>query len=574
MLQEGKRYVFDLDNTLCDTKKKGDGNWDYLNANPFAERIILVNKLYDEGNYIIIETARGSVSKKNWYEETYNQLVSYGLKFHELRTGVKFNGDVFIDDKGINSEVFFDEKKYQLKKTNLLQTKIELFNEIFVEKNLDRLNEYVFCINKNIENPSIEKIYLVCNKDLYETNIEYFEDLFQNKIKENTKINLILEENKRFTFNNFIYYTKKILQKGTIAVVSNLDIFIPNTENWKNLEKDFFQYTENDYCLALSRTEYINDSYSFRDERAWKSGEFADCWVFKTPIKISENDFPFEIPVGSAPTCDNHMFLIMGNTHEKVFNWAEKYIIYHLDLVRKPDVLEKKSGRMIMNDDVVKLKENYFDKIPPEKWRITPYQNWDRIIKQIKYEKMQKGALEDKFAFQELEKLINQFNIKRIIETGTYYGWSTKKMSELGLRIDTIEINEKFYKETKKTLTQENVKMHLGNSVNVLKEIIEDGEENLLIFIDSHWGELPLLQELEVIKNKKIEPVILIHDFYVPDENGKAKFGYDTYGNITLNFEFIEKSLNEIYPNGFDFYYTKEIEFCNSGTIYITPKTT
>jgi hypothetical protein len=101
-------YVFDLDNTLCDTKKKEDGNWDYMNSKPFTERIKLVNNLYDEGNRIIVETARGCVSKNNWYEQTYHQLVSFGLKFHELRTGVKFNADFFIDDKAINSNVFFN----------------------------------------------------------------------------------------------------------------------------------------------------------------------------------------------------------------------------------------------------------------------------------------------------------------------------------------------------------------------------------------------------------------------------------------------------------------------------------
>jgi FMN phosphatase YigB (HAD superfamily) len=101
-------YVFDLDNTLCDTKKKEDGNWDYLNAEPFNNRIKVVNDLYEKGNYIIIETARGCVSKKNWYEETYHQLVGFGLKFHELRAGVKFNADFFIDDKAINSNDFFN----------------------------------------------------------------------------------------------------------------------------------------------------------------------------------------------------------------------------------------------------------------------------------------------------------------------------------------------------------------------------------------------------------------------------------------------------------------------------------
>jgi FMN phosphatase YigB (HAD superfamily) len=103
-----KRYVFDLDNTLCDTKKKENGDWDYLGADPFQDRIDFVNNLYEEGHYIIIETARGCVSKKNWYEKTFNQLINFGLKFHELRTGVKFNADFFVDDKAINSNDFFN----------------------------------------------------------------------------------------------------------------------------------------------------------------------------------------------------------------------------------------------------------------------------------------------------------------------------------------------------------------------------------------------------------------------------------------------------------------------------------
>lgn len=102
-----KRYVIDLDHTLCDTKKNKDGKWNYLQALPFPSRIEKVNKLYESGNYIIIETARGFWTKLNWYLETYNQLVSWGLKFHELRTGIKYAADYYIDDKAINSEEFF-----------------------------------------------------------------------------------------------------------------------------------------------------------------------------------------------------------------------------------------------------------------------------------------------------------------------------------------------------------------------------------------------------------------------------------------------------------------------------------
>lgn len=568
-----KRYVFDLDNTLCDTKKSDFGNWDYLNSKPFKERIDFVNNLFDNGNYIIIETARGTSSKKNWYEETYKQLIDFGLKFHELRTGVKFNGDIFIDDKGINSEIFFDNLKFQIENPTPQQTKMTLFNEIFVEKNDLRLNEYVYCINKNIQNKFIKKIYLVCNKDLFSSNREYFRILFEEKIIENTKVVLLLEDKKRFTFNSFLNYSKKLLRENEIVAVSNLDIFIPQTIEWKKLEQDFFQHTKNEGCLALSRTEYVNDNYNFRDERAWKSGEFADCWIMKTPIKISETDFPFEIPVGSAPTCDNHMFLIMSNTHKKVFNWADKYVVYHYDLIRKPDVLEKKAGRMIMNEDVVKLEEKFFEKIPESKWKITPYQDWEKTLNKFKLEnKMEKGALEDKIAFEELKKLVTKNGIKRIIETGTYLGWSTKKLCELDLKVDTIEIDETFHEKAKSNLISDNLTLHLGDSVEILNKILSEGEENVLIFIDSHWYDLPILKELQVVEEKKIKPTIIIHDFFVPDENGNAKFGFDIYDGIVLNFEYIKEKLNKIYGDNFEYYYTEKIDCVNSGSIYILPK--
>lgn len=102
------RYIFDLDHTLCDTQKQENGDWDYVGALPYPGRIEKVNQLYEEGHYIIVETARGSVSRMNWYEKTHNQLVGFGLKFHELRTGVKFHGDYYVDDKGINSNDFFN----------------------------------------------------------------------------------------------------------------------------------------------------------------------------------------------------------------------------------------------------------------------------------------------------------------------------------------------------------------------------------------------------------------------------------------------------------------------------------
>lgn len=94
-------YCFDLDDTLCEYKGY------HSKAKPYRERIAKVNQLYDLGHIIIIETARGSMSGKNWQEFTENQLKKWGLKYHQLRTGVKIHADFYIDDKAINEKDFF-----------------------------------------------------------------------------------------------------------------------------------------------------------------------------------------------------------------------------------------------------------------------------------------------------------------------------------------------------------------------------------------------------------------------------------------------------------------------------------
>jgi D-beta-D-heptose 7-phosphate kinase/D-beta-D-heptose 1-phosphate adenosyltransferase len=93
------RYVIDIDGTICSTDEKRN----YLEAEPFPEAIKEINKLYDKGNYIILFTARGASSGKNWHDLTVQQLQQWGVKHHELIDKGKPNGDIFIDDKGLNA---------------------------------------------------------------------------------------------------------------------------------------------------------------------------------------------------------------------------------------------------------------------------------------------------------------------------------------------------------------------------------------------------------------------------------------------------------------------------------------
>lgn len=85
------------------------GKRSYDLAEPNQENIAKINKLYDDGWYVIYWTARGGseASKKVgrcYYDFTWKQLESWGCKFHDLSTGskgkyVKPALDLVIDDK-------------------------------------------------------------------------------------------------------------------------------------------------------------------------------------------------------------------------------------------------------------------------------------------------------------------------------------------------------------------------------------------------------------------------------------------------------------------------------------------
>jgi len=108
-----KTYVIDIDGTIC---IDGDcSSCKYEGSTPIKERIEIINKLYDDGHTIKYFTARGmgryeddaQKSKDKFYSLTKMQLDIWGCKYHELILG-KPSGDVYIDDKGINDNDFFN----------------------------------------------------------------------------------------------------------------------------------------------------------------------------------------------------------------------------------------------------------------------------------------------------------------------------------------------------------------------------------------------------------------------------------------------------------------------------------
>ena len=95
-------YYVDIDETICTSPE----NRDYSLAVPIKENIEKINKLYNE-HTIIYWTARGTGSGIDWSEVTKKQFKEWGVKHHEVKFGKPIY-DMFICDKAINSETFFN----------------------------------------------------------------------------------------------------------------------------------------------------------------------------------------------------------------------------------------------------------------------------------------------------------------------------------------------------------------------------------------------------------------------------------------------------------------------------------
>ena len=112
-------YCIDIDGTLTEPHE-GDP-W---NAIPRYDRIAYVNKLYDEGAIVYLQTARGFIRSNEIHPDnivkaqgaadeharsrTEAQLDKWGVKYHSLYFG-KPRAAVYGDDRGVTDEEFFND---------------------------------------------------------------------------------------------------------------------------------------------------------------------------------------------------------------------------------------------------------------------------------------------------------------------------------------------------------------------------------------------------------------------------------------------------------------------------------
>lgn len=91
-----KTFVFDIDGVIATLVP----SLDYALAEPNREMIRVINFLHHQGHRIVLFTARGSKTGKDWQELTRRQMADWGVKYHDLTLG-KPAADYYIDDKAL-----------------------------------------------------------------------------------------------------------------------------------------------------------------------------------------------------------------------------------------------------------------------------------------------------------------------------------------------------------------------------------------------------------------------------------------------------------------------------------------
>jgi len=281
-----KTYVFDLDNTLCKTEGSN-----YLDAVPFQERIQKVNLLHDAGHTIIVETARGCVSGKKWFIQTMEQIKSWGLKFDTLRAGVKFSGDYYIDDKGINSEDFFsDTGKLNIESGSGTQTNVVVVSRVLKEATNERMDKLVDEINfiDNIPMPFKDRFPKIVfskkekDKVFYEMQHYQLPSIRRLILSNEFEAPDIVKWSSRITDFSLKMYKHELVDIGKKEAIDEL--------HWERFENrmmelssksDWFKKTLPESKIDINDQEYFNISYLYdkiKEKESWFYAEFLGRW--------------------------------------------------------------------------------------------------------------------------------------------------------------------------------------------------------------------------------------------------------------------------------------------------------
>lgn len=179
----------------------------------------------------------------------------------------------------------------------------------------------------------------------------------------------------------------------------------------------------------------------------------------------------------------------------------------------------------------------------------------------------------DTFLQETYKQLVLKYKPDLLIETGTYEGDTTEYLASFGLPVVTTEINVMNYETSKQKLRGiENITFLLGDSEKSLIRVFDTiKDKKIIAFLDAHWlNDKTLERELYLLSNLTHPPVILVHDFFVPDK----PFGFDRWDNHRYDYVYFKRFFDVTYKDDtkYTFRYNEEANGQQRGVIILEPR--
>jgi len=236
---------------------------------------------------------------------------------------------------------------------------MNLFINLYRDKNPVRQKELERCLSLNLLNTKIKTIYAVVEK-----LSDWMDFIGSDQV-------VLIKGETRPTYNDYFKSINQYATKDTVSAIANSDIYF-DEESVKLISENI----RPNECYALSRWDALPDG----SVKHFNRSDSADVWIFKGAIApVADCEFG-----QGRPACDNRIAYLLEQAGYKVLNPSKDVKTYHLH----------NSG--IRNYNAAKGSP---DRLPPPYKLIHPHNlerlNWIKEIKNLKGNNLQSQYSED-----------------------------------------------------------------------------------------------------------------------------------------------------------------------------------